>query len=64
MMQRLAADVGYLNSLRRVIPQALQQGDAVETIEVMAQALLPKQRSSSACQAVHERNVERLCKGE
>lgn len=64
VMERLAADVGYLNSLRRVIPQALQQGDAVETIEVMAQALLPKQRSSPACQAVHERNVERLCKGE
>ena len=55
---------GYLNSLRRLIPQALQQGDAVETIEVAAQALLPQQRSSPVCQAVHERNVERLCKVE
>ncbi len=64
VMERLAADVGYLNSLRRLIPQALQQGDVVETIEVAAQALLPKYRNSPVCQAVHERNVERLCKRE
>lgn len=64
VMERLAADVSYLNSLRRLIPQALQQGDAVETIEVVAQALLPQPRNSPVCQAVHERNVERLCKVE
>ncbi len=61
VMGRLASDVGYLNGLRRLIPQALQQGDAIETIEVAAQALLPHERTTPTCQAVHEANVERLC---
>jgi len=59
--KRLAADVGYLNGLRRLIPQGLQQGDVIESIEVAAQALLPHNRNTAACQSVHEANVERLC---
>ncbi len=61
VMARLASDVGYLNGLRRLILPAVQQGDAIETIEVAAQSLMPAERSTPACQSVHEANVDRLC---
>jgi hypothetical protein len=64
VIERLAADVGYLNGLRRLIPQALQRGDAIESIKVAAQTLLPQKRSTPASQTVHETNVERLCNAE
>ena len=60
VMERLAADVAYLHGLRRVIPKALERGDALETVEIMAESLLPRDRSSAPAAAAHERNVRLL----
>lgn len=58
VMGRLAADVGYLHGLRRVIPAA--QGEALERMEQLAVTLLPENRRSAFCQEIHQENVERL----
>lgn len=58
VMGRLAADVSYLHSLRRVIPAA--QGEVLERMEQLAATLLPENRRGPFCQQIHEENVERL----
>ena len=60
VMERLAADVAYLHGLRRVIPNALARGEALETVEILADSLLPAARNSARAQAVHSANVRVL----
>ncbi|MFN8445531.1 MAG: hypothetical protein U0175_32370 [Caldilineaceae bacterium] len=59
-MQRLAEDVGYLHSLRRVVPFLAQRGDALENVWQVAESLLPKGRNSSSSKLTHQRNIEHL----
>ena len=60
VMQRLAADVGYLHSLRRVVPALAQRGDAVEDVWQVAESLLPKIRQSALCKRTHQDNIQQL----
>lgn len=60
VMERLAADVAYLHGLRRVVPGLLQRGEPLETIERIAESLLPAARNSEAAQAVHAANLSAL----
>lgn len=60
VMGRLAADVSYLHGLRRVIPGAVQRGEALERVEQLTDTLLPEKRRSAHCRRIHEENVERL----
>mgnify|MGYP005843856617 CR=1 FL=1 len=60
VMERLAADVAYLHGLRRVVPGLLQRGEPLETIERIADSLLPADRQSEAAQAVHAANLSAL----
>jgi hypothetical protein len=69
VMEWLAADVAYLHGLRRVILPLVQQGEALETIERIADSLLPPLRRAARAEMVHEQNIqalldsERLAKG-
>lgn len=60
VMERLAADVAYLHGLRRVVPGLLQRGEPLETIERIAESLLPEGRQSEAAQIVHAANLSAL----
>jgi len=60
VMERLAADVAYLHGLRRVIPGLIQRGEPLETIEVIAESLLPADRHSEEAQRIHDANVQAL----
>ncbi|MCS6828105.1 MAG: hypothetical protein NZ553_15935 [Caldilinea sp.] len=60
VMERLAADVAYLHGLRRVVPGLLQRGEPLETIERIADSLLPEDRRSKEAQAVHVANLSAL----
>jgi hypothetical protein len=60
VMERLAADVAYLHGLRRVIPAALARGEALETVENLADSLLPAARDNGPARAVHSANVRLL----
>lgn len=60
VMGRLAGDVSYLHGLRRTISTAAEQGQALERVEQLAAALLPENRHTPLCRAIHEENVERL----
>lgn len=63
VMGRLAGDVSYLHGLRRTVTAAAQQGEALERVEQLAAALLPENRRTPLCWAIHEENVERLWQG-
>jgi len=60
VMERLAVDVAYLHRLRRVVPGLVQRGEALETIEWLAESFLPPERRSPAAVAVHEANLQAL----
>ena len=60
IMGRLANDVAYLHSLRRVIPAAVRRGDDAIQIQQLGATLLPENRRSAICQQIHARNVERI----
>lgn len=60
VMERLAADVAYLHGLRRVVPGLLQRGEPLETIERIAESLLPEDRQSDKAQAIHAANLSAL----
>lgn len=57
VMERLAADVGYLHGLRRVLPGLLARGEPLETIERVADSLLPEAWRTQEALARHECNV-------
>lgn len=59
VMGRLAADMSYLHGLRRVIP-AVGSNEPLERMEQLAATLLPENRRTPLCRAIHEKNVERL----
>ena len=60
VMERLAGDVAYLHGLRRVIPGLIKRGEPLETIEVVAESLLPDDRRSEVAQRIHDDNVQAL----
>jgi hypothetical protein len=60
VMERLAGDVAYLHGLRRVVPGLLQRGEPLETIERIAESLLPADRQSEEAHVVHAANISAL----
>jgi hypothetical protein len=60
LLRRLAADVAYLHSLQRVVPQLVKRGDALETVGQVAESLLPADRRSPLSQHIHEANLSVL----
>ncbi|RIK43695.1 MAG: hypothetical protein DCC55_05000 [Chloroflexi bacterium] len=60
VMRRLANDVAYLHSLRRVVPALAQRGDEAETSASVADSLLPADRNSLHCRRIHLANVQTL----
>jgi hypothetical protein len=60
IMRRLANDVAYLHSLRRVIPPLTQRDDAGEAIAAVAESLLPADRNSPLCRTIHLANLQSL----
>jgi hypothetical protein len=60
ILGRLASDVAYLHGLQRVVPQMAARGDALETVERVAESLLPGERSAPASRTIHDQNVQVL----
>ena len=60
VMERLAEDVAYLHSLRRVIPAMVRSGDPLDAALALADTLLPINRRTPRCQAINRENVRRL----
>ncbi len=60
VMGRLAGDVSYLHALRRMVTGAAERGEALERVEQLAADLLPDNRRTPLCRAIHEDNVARL----
>lgn len=60
VMSRLATDVGYLHTLRRVIPAAVRSGGDLIKIREVAATLIPEARRTPHGQAIHQKNVEML----
>ncbi len=60
VMMRLAADVAYLHSLRRVVPALAARGDAASMLSQLSDSLLPEERRSALCRAVHVANLQTL----
>ncbi len=58
MMARLAADVGYLHNLRRVLPALAHTADAPPS--ALIESLLPAERRSDPARERHATNVEQL----
>jgi hypothetical protein len=61
VMTRLANDVAYLHSLRRVAPTFAERKDNPAVMGQLIDSLLPSERRSPLCRTVHEANVRRLC---
>jgi hypothetical protein len=60
VMERLAADVAYLQGLRRVITPLARRYESMEAISDLAESLLPRERRTPAGKATHESNVNSL----
>lgn len=60
VMERLAADVAYLHSIRRIVLPVAQQEESFTQIEAVAQSLLPSTRQSALCQEQHLTNLRHL----
>ncbi len=60
VMTRLAEDVAYLHGLRRTIPGAVQRREELPAVQRASLALLPENRRTSLCAAIHRRNVATL----
>jgi hypothetical protein len=60
LMERLAADVGYVHGLRRVIPALRERGETVGGALEIGETLLPDSRTSVSARSVHEANVRML----
>jgi hypothetical protein len=59
-MERLAADVGYLHTLRRVLPELARRGEPPARVDEAAAALLPAPWRSDAGLTRHAANVQLL----
>lgn len=60
IMERLANDVAYLHGLRRVVPGLVKRGEPLETVERIAESLLPAHLQSERALEVHEANLRIL----
>ena len=60
VMLRLAQDVAYLHTLRRVVPALVQRGDALSDLLQLADSLLPEERRSALCRETHLMNLQTL----
>ncbi|MCX6048365.1 MAG: hypothetical protein NT075_24955 [Chloroflexi bacterium] len=60
VMMRLAQDVAYLHNLQRVVPALVQRGDALAGVLSLADSLLPAERRSSLCRAIHLKNLQTM----
>jgi len=60
IMQRLAQDVAYLHTLRRIVPALVQRGGALTALLQLADSLLPEERRSPHCQETHLVNLQTL----
>ncbi len=60
VMERLAADVAYLHTIRRIVLPVAQQGESFTQIEAVAFSLLPATRQSALCQEQHLANLRQL----
>ncbi len=60
IMTRLANDVSYLHSLRRVIPAAAGRGESLRDMGGVIVSLLPENRRAADSIAIHQKNVEQL----
>lgn len=60
VMQRLAQDVAYLHTLRRVVPAMVQRGETLSALLQLADSLLPEERRSTRCQEIHLLNLQTL----
>lgn len=63
VMERLAADVAYLHSLRRVVPALVQRGEQWEMIEAVGESLLSPAMQSPVARTVHTANLRTLSIG-
>ena len=60
VMERMAADVEYLHTLRRVVAPLAAQGEPLEAVQRAAESILPVNRRSSAGWEAHRANVTSL----
>jgi hypothetical protein len=60
VMERLAADVAYLNALLRVVMPLAQRGESIEAIYDLAESALPRDRRTPLALDVHSQNVNSL----
>lgn len=60
VMERLAADVGYLHGIRRVVLPIAQNSESFTQIEAVALSLLPATRQSVFCQEQHLANLQHI----
>ena len=60
VMGKLAADVGYLHALRRIVTPLALRGEGMEALNELAEEALPRDRRSSLDMAAHQQNVTTL----
>ncbi len=60
VMERLAADVAYLHTIRRVVLPIGQNGEPFTQVEAVALSLLPSARNSALCQEQHFANLRHI----
>jgi len=60
VITRLANDVAYLHSLRRVVPGLPRQTESLEYVEELSEELLPATRRSAVARRIHQANVQIL----
>jgi hypothetical protein len=60
VMEKLAADVGYINALRRVVTPLALRGESVEAISDLAENVLPRDRRMPLAVETHNKNITSL----
>lgn len=60
VMEKLAGDVAYLNSLRRVVTPLALRGESMEAVSDLAESVLPRDRRSPIGLTTHNNNVDTL----
>jgi hypothetical protein len=59
-MERLAADVAYLQALRRVVTPLALRGESMEAVSDLAESVLPRDRRTPLGIATHNENVNAM----
>lgn len=60
VLERLAGDVAYLHSLRRVVTPLAQRGESIEAISDLAESVLPRDRRTALAFETHHHNINSL----